>query len=188
MQWHNEPARWSAQDTTLAVTADPRTDFWRKTHYGFIRDNGHLFYQEVEGDFVCEVVVCGAYATLYDQAGLMVRADETTWLKCGIEYVEGVQYASAVVTRDFSDWSVAPLDGTPEALRLRITRQGGSIEIAYDPDGMGERLLRVAYLSESPRLLVGPMCAAPQGDGFEVRFEGFSLRPLDKEHSDAPSV
>ncbi len=178
MQWHNEPARWSAQGAALTVTADPRTDFWRKTHYGFIRDSGHFFFQEVEGDFVCEVTVRGAYATLYDQAGLMLRADETTWLKCGIEYVEGIQYASAVVTRDFSDWSVAPLDGAPELLRLRLTRQGGSVEIAYDPDGAGERLLRVAYLSENPRLLVGPMCAAPQGEGFETRFEGFSVTPL----------
>ena len=33
----------------------------------------------------------------------MVRLDEANWLKCGIEFVEGVQQVSAVVTRDYSD-------------------------------------------------------------------------------------
>ena len=92
MHWYNEPAVWAANGDTFTVTADPGTDFWRKTHYGFIRDNGHFYFQEVAGDFRCEVKVSGGYAALYDQAGLMVRLDAETWLKCGIEFVEGVQY------------------------------------------------------------------------------------------------
>ena len=76
MHWYNEPAAWAAEGDIITVTADPGTDFWRKTHYGFIRDNGHFYYQEVSGDFRCEVKVSGRYAALYDQAGLMVRVDE----------------------------------------------------------------------------------------------------------------
>ena len=53
--------------------------------------------------------VTGAYWDQYDQAGLMVRFNERVWLKCGVEFVDGVQHASAVVTREHSDWSVAPL-------------------------------------------------------------------------------
>ena len=121
MHWYNEPAVWAANGDTFTVTAEHDTDFWRKTHYGFIRDNGHFYYQEVSGDFRCEVKVSGGYAALYDQAGLMVRLDAETWLKCGIEFVEGVQYVSAVVTRDFSDWSVVALPGgSPAALWLRM--------------------------------------------------------------------
>ena len=135
MHWYNEPAVWAANDDTITVTAEHDTDFWRKTHYGFIRDNGHFYYQEVAGDFRCEVKVSGGYAALYDQAGLMVRLDETTWLKCGIEFVEGVQYVSAVVTRDFSDWSVVALPGSPAALWLRVVRTGPAIEISYALDG-----------------------------------------------------
>ena len=124
-------AVWAADGDTITVTAEPDTDFWRKTHYGFIRDNGHFYYQEVAGDFRCEVKVSGGYAALYDQAGLMVRLDDETWLKCGIEFVEGVRYVSAVVTRDFSDWSVVALPGSPAALWLRVVRTGPAIEISY---------------------------------------------------------
>ena len=60
-------------------------------------------YETVTGDFTATVKITGNYAVLYDQAGLMVRESETVWMKCGIEYLEGVQQASAVITRDFSD-------------------------------------------------------------------------------------
>ena len=178
MRWYNEPKSWTAADDTITVTADRATDFWRKTHYGFIKDDGHFYYQELSGNFRCDVKVVGAYAALYDQAGLMVRVDETTWLKCGIEFVDGVQHVSAVVTRDFSDWSVVPLPGNPEALWLRLTRTGSAIEISYALDGSRYVLLRLAYLAEAARLQVGVMCAAPQGEGFPVTFEQLEFQGL----------
>jgi regulation of enolase protein 1 (concanavalin A-like superfamily) len=166
MQWINPPAVWQHDGNQIIVTSDAKTDFWRKTHYGFIRDNGHVYAGQVSGQ----------YATLYDQAGLMVRQDETTWMKCGIEYVEGVQYASAVVTRDYSDWSVSPLDGSPAAFWLRVKREGGSLEVEYSLDGSAYTLLRVAYLTDAP-VWVGIMQASPQGDGFTATFEDFTVTP-----------
>jgi regulation of enolase protein 1 (concanavalin A-like superfamily) len=174
MEWYNEPPAWSVFDNTIVATSAHGSDFWRKTHYGFIRDNGHFYFQPVPGDFVCEVKIIGQYASLYDQAGLMVRADETTWMKTGIEYVEGVQHVSAVVTRDYSDWSVAPLPENPPALWLRVTRQGGSIEVHYSLDGKQYALLRVTYLAPGP-VNVGVMCASPDGPGFTTTFEGFAV-------------
>lgn len=97
--WHNPPPTWDQRDGALTVTTGPKTDFWRKTHYGFVRDDGHFFGREWSGDFLAEVKVAGAYHDLYDQASLMVRVDETTWLKCGIELVDGVQQASVVYLR-----------------------------------------------------------------------------------------
>ncbi len=61
MLWYNEPKTWIAAGDAITVTADHDTNFWRKTHYGFIRDNGHFYYQEVRGDFCCEVKVSGRY-------------------------------------------------------------------------------------------------------------------------------
>jgi len=174
MEWYNEPPSWSAFDNTITVTSAHGSDFWRKTHYGFIRDSGHFYSQPVQGDFVCEVKVSGRYESLYDQAGLMVRADETTWMKCGIEYVKGVQHVSAVVTRDYSDWSVVPLPQNPPALWLRVTRKEGALEAHYSLDGKQYALLRVTYLTPGP-VSVGVMCASPEGPGFTTTFEGFVI-------------
>ena len=109
MTWLNEPRNWKQENDHLSVFADSHTDFWRKTHYGFVRDNGHFYYETIAGNFEVETEFRGRYESLYDQAGVMVRLDETTWLKTGIEFVNGVHYLSAVVTRDYSDWSVVPL-------------------------------------------------------------------------------
>jgi regulation of enolase protein 1 (concanavalin A-like superfamily) len=177
MQWHSEPPNWQANEGRITVTVAGGTDFWRKTHYGFIRDNGHFGYIPIEDDFVVEVQVTGAYRELYDQAGLMLRSDAEHWIKTGIEYVHGVQYVSAVVTNDFSDWSVAPLAGSPPTIWLRVVRKAEAVEIFYALDGATYTLLRLAYLPPSPRIDVGVMCAAPDGSGFEVAFEGFQVRP-----------
>lgn len=174
MEWYNEPPSWSVLDNTITVTSAHGSDFWRKTHYGFIRDSGHFYSQLVQGDFVCEVKISGRYEALYDQAGLMVRADETTWMKCGIEYVKGVQHVSAVVTRDYSDWSVVPLPQNPPALWLRVTRKEGALEAHYSLDGKQYALLRVTYLTPGP-VSVGVMCASPEGAGFTTTFEGFVI-------------
>jgi regulation of enolase protein 1 (concanavalin A-like superfamily) len=156
----------------------PKTDFWRKTFYGFIRDTGHFYGQPVQGDFVIVVKVSGQYRTLYDQAGLMLRVDERNWLKCGIEFVEGVQQVSAVATREYSDWSVVPLSHNPPAIWLRVTRRRDSVEVHYALDGKQYTLLRLAYLVPAETLSAGVMCASPEGDGFTTIFEDLSIQPL----------
>lgn len=71
MQWLNEPPHWSVSQNQITVQTAAKTDFWRLTHYGFIRDNGHFYFDDVDSDFVAEVKLCGRYKDLYDQAGLM---------------------------------------------------------------------------------------------------------------------
>lgn len=176
MQWLNEPQRWQERSGIVTLAIEPGTDFWRKTHDGGIRDNGHFYYETVEGDFVAEVKVRGQYGALYDQAGLMVRLDETIWMKCGIEYMVGVQYASAVVTRDYSDWSVVPLSPNPAAIYLLLKRAGGTLEISYSLDGLAFTMIRTTYLTSAASLQVGLMGAAPQGQGFEAVFENFKAQ------------
>ena len=49
MDWLNEPPDWAEADGTLTVVTGDRTDFWRKTHYGFIRDDGHFRHHRGAG-------------------------------------------------------------------------------------------------------------------------------------------
>jgi len=177
MRWYNEPPAWRGDGDTITATAGPRTDFWRKTHDGGVRDHGHFYYQTVSGDFTAVVKVIGQYTSLYDQAGLMVRRDAARWMKCGIEYVNGIQHASVVVTRDWSDWSIVPL-ANPPAIWLRVERRGGTLEVSYALDGANFTLIRQAFLSAQPSLQVGVMLASPTGDGLTATFEGLRIVPL----------
>lgn len=177
MEWFNQPPRWTNEGATITITSAGKTDFWRKTHYGFVRDNGHFYYQTVKGDFVIEVKITGQYNALYDQAGIMIRQDESTWMKSGIEYLEGTQQASAVVTREFSDWSVVPLFQNPPSLWLRASRTREAVEVQYSLDGKAYHLLRIGYLSTAESLQAGLLMASPEGDGFTAVFEGLTIRP-----------
>jgi uncharacterized protein len=178
MPWLNEPQNWKQEGGQLSVFADAHTDFWRKTHYGFVRDNGHFYYEKVSGNFEIETEFRGKYESLYDQAGLMVRLDETTWMKTGIEFVNGIHHVSAVVTRDYSDWSVVPLHAYHGSLRLRLKREGGAITIEYFASDGGWVMFRTAYLSTADELEVGRMVAAPDGGGFEAVFSEFGVKSL----------
>lgn len=175
MQWYNEPSNWQAENGKITITTDKETDFWRVTRHDFIADNAHFYYQNIEGDFTATVKFAGEYQDLYDQAGLMVRQDEKVWLKCGVEYLNGVQQASAVVTRDFSDWSVIPLDNNPKSSWIRMQRIGTAFEVSFSHDGESFMMIRECYLSDALSLQVGVMCASPKGDGFQTQFEDLNI-------------
>ena len=177
--WLNPPSHWQRLDGGLIVTTDDRTDFWRKTEYGFIRDNGHFAQRTVVGDFSVEVTFAGKYRTLYDQAGLMIRLDADRWIKTGIEFVDESMNFSTVVTNDTSDWSLIPLSERPdvEAIRARLVRKGSTVSTAFRrPDGHWQTA-RVAGFPSEPQCQVGVMCCSPQRAGLEVRFSDFSVTP-----------
>ena len=88
MEWRSEPRQWQALPDGMQLTTDAGTDFWRHTHYGFVRDDGHFRFETVHRDFELEVTIAGDYRDQYDQAGLMVRTDDAQWIKCGIEFVD----------------------------------------------------------------------------------------------------
>ncbi|WP_225334979.1 DUF1349 domain-containing protein [Halomicrobium urmianum] len=175
MDWFNEPTEWSEADGVLSFEVEPDTDCWRITDHGFVKDDAHASLRTVEGDFTATAAVRGDYGDQYDQAGLLVRESPATWLKCGVELVDGEQYASAVVTRGESDWSVVPLDGDPPVLWIRVERRDATVEVSYSLDGESFTMIRKATLSDAGELRVGPMGAAPEGDGFTVTVESFSV-------------
>jgi regulation of enolase protein 1 (concanavalin A-like superfamily) len=176
VEWLNEPPAWEVRDETLIVTAGPKTDFWRTTHYGFVRDNGHLWVQSWEGRLRRRGQGDRQLSGPVRPGGTDGPPRRPVWLKCGVEFVDGVQQASAVVTREHSDWSVAPLKDNPRSIWLQVSRTGPDVEVRYSVDGERCDLLRLTRLTDAPQLLVGPMCAAPDGAGFEVAFEGFAIR------------
>ncbi|QXE33165.1 DUF1349 domain-containing protein [Streptomyces sp. GMY02] len=179
--WLNPPAHWAAVDDALDVTTAPDTDFWVKTHYGFVRDTGHALLRPVPASFRLRITFSGDYREQYDQAGLLLRLDEKNWIKTGIEYVDGRQQLSAVVTREVSDWNVVPLahlTDTPGPVTVELLREGDTVTVHYGVDGNPETMLRLAYFPPETAAQAGPMCASPDGKGFTARFTALRLDDL----------
>lgn len=176
LTWLNPPLSETRRDGDLTVITRKATDFWQETFYGFRRHSGHFLHKTVHGDFTAAVKFLGKYQALYDQAGLMVRMDETHWVKTGIEYTDGARHLSAVVTNGFSDWSVLPYASPRDEVSIRLTRHGEAIRIQYEAEG-GWQMARLAYLQPAAALQVGLMCCSPEREGFEVAFRDFEIGP-----------
>jgi regulation of enolase protein 1 (concanavalin A-like superfamily) len=108
----------------------------------------------------------------------MVRLDEKVWIKTGIEYVDGLQQVSAVVTSGFSDWSVVPCSNNAEAIRLKLLRKGDYVQIDYSFDGITYTMLRLAPFPPGIAVQAGMMAAAPGNESFTVYFENFQVIAL----------
>lgn len=177
MSWLNPPADAQLTDDVLEVTTGDSTDFWQGTYYAFHRDSGHFLHRSKHGDFTATVTFSAAYEALYDQAGLMVRADETHWMKCGIEYTDGARHFSVVVTNGHSDWSAFRIDHDFDAISVRVTRNGDALFIQYSTDTMADwRMARLAYFDPAfSEVAVGLMCCSPQRAGFVARFTEFEI-------------
>lgn len=174
-EWLNEPERWSIEGGQLRVVTRPTSDFWQKTHYGFVRDSGHLFGMKVARDFTAQVHVQGDYQNLYDQAGMMVRIDDQTWLKTGIEVSDGDVMLGSVLTDGHSDWATGLWNNKGTGLWLRVTVSNSVIRIQSSTDGVRWPLLRLAPFPRVEHYWVGPMCCSPEGNALEVVFSDFDV-------------
>jgi regulation of enolase protein 1 (concanavalin A-like superfamily) len=129
------------------------------------------------GPFTAQVQVRGRFEALYDQAGLMLRADERAWLKTGVEFTDGKLHFSTVVTEGRSDWSVSDFNGAEQAFWLRLTYAAGAVRVQASLDGERWPLLRLAPFPEGTEIAVGPMCCSPERGGLEVEFRDFTVGP-----------
>ncbi|MBB6270666.1 hypothetical protein HDF26_001093 [Pedobacter cryoconitis] len=178
MQWFNEPQKWEIKNNALTMFVTPQSDYWRISHYGFTVDDAPFYYNTYGGEFEVKVKITGNYKTRFDQMGLMLRTDHENYIKAGIEFVDGKYNLSTVVTHKTSDWSVTTLDKIPEFVWIKAVRRLDAVEIFYSYDDKTYTLMRNAYLQDNKPLMVGFMAASPDGNGFNAKFEGFSVKQL----------
>lgn len=178
MTWYNEPAKWTVSDGALLMEVTPKSDYWRISHYGFTVDDAPFYYATYGGEFEAKVKITGDYQARFDQAGLMVRIDHENYIKAGIEYVGGKYNLSVVVTHTTSDWSVITLDKLVESVWIKAVRRRDAVEVFYSFDDKEYVMMRNAWLKDNTPVMVGMMGACPDGDGFNVRFDNFSVKHL----------
>ncbi len=159
MNWLNEPQQWEIKEgKTLVMDVPAKTDFWRVSHYGFTVDDGPFYYATYGGEFEVKV--------------------KENWIKAGVEYVDGKQNVSAVVTHRTSDWSVVQLPDAPRSLWIKAVRRLDAVEIFFSRDDKEYTMIRTCWLQDNCPVMVGLMGACPDGKGFTATFEEFKVTPL----------
>ena len=175
--WLNKPHHSAIRADVLEMTTDKGSDFWRETFYGFTRDSGHFYGMHTPARFTAQLRIRAEYEKLYDQAGLMVRIDETRWVKAGIELSDGRAMLSSVLTDGRSDWATAPYEGDPRDFWMRASVADGVLRLQVSGDGKTWPLVRLSPFPVAESYLVGPMCCTPERGGLKVRFSDWKLTP-----------
>jgi len=178
--WTTPPVAVAADGSDLLVSAAEGSDAWRHTAYGFVHDDAHALLAPLDDPGAVEVTFDAALDQQFDQAGLVLRVDEETWLKAGVEFADGSCQLGAVVTLGRSDWSVAPVPGwAGRRVTVRASRSGDAVTIRARVDDEPFTLVRVAAFPAGSAVQAGPFCAAPTRSGLVVRFRSWRTGPAD---------
>lgn len=178
MQWFNEPEKWEIKNNTFSMYVTPQSDYWRISHYGFTVDDAPFLYSTYGGEFEVKVKISGDYKVRFDQAGLMLRINHENYIKMGIEFVNGKYNLSTVVTHKTSDWSIINLEKPVPFIWIKAIRRLDAVEVFYSLDDKNYIMMRNAWLQDNCPVMVGLMGACPDGNGFNAKFENFSVKHL----------
>ena len=169
--WTHPPVESIPEGPGLRVATADQSDLWRTTSYGFIHDSGHGLVAPLNEGEAMEVDFEADYSEQFDQAGMLVWASPTQWVKCGIEFVDGVAHLGAVVTNDKSDWSAHPVPGWETGVTLlRVSRTGDALTVRAARPGHSWQLVRVAPIDPTLDWRAGPYAASPTRERLDVRF------------------
>ncbi|HLP23007.1 MAG TPA: DUF1349 domain-containing protein [Microbacteriaceae bacterium] len=180
-EWVNPPVAVQESGGMLRVTAAAESDFWRTTSYGFVHDTGHGLLHPFAPETAIEVSWRLDYDQQFDQAGVLVWSDDRNWVKAGVEFADGAPQLGAVVTRELSDWSVAPVpEWQGHEVVVRASRSGDALTVrARRADETEWRLVRLAPLDPAREWRAGLLVASPSRGGLTVEFTGVRVGPAD---------
>ena len=220
LSWLNNPTEWNvaaesdiaegelegtggsfviaADGSSLTLYAPAKKDFWSKTFYNpiLIKSDASALLGEIPVQLEVTVKVDFEFSPVsqFDQAGLLVYIDHDHWMKCGIEYCDGLPRLSVVVCNVFSDWSTQPWNATSISLKVHKVNQSDSLVVEAAPVGSSNdnfHFIRIAHLSNRSTenngsadaalpWMVGPYAACPiQQKGCKVLFTNFSIGPRE---------
>ncbi len=179
--WTTPPVSAAPDGDDLLVEAVEGSDAWRHTAYGFVHDDAHGLLAPLPTGSAVEVTFVADLAEQFDQAGLMLRSDEETWIKAGVEHADGVAQLGAVVTVGRSDWSTGAVPGwTGRTVTVRASRAGDAVTVRARVDDEPFVLVRVAPYPADADVAAGPFCCAPTRSGLVVRFRRWAVGPADE--------
>jgi regulation of enolase protein 1 (concanavalin A-like superfamily) len=178
LHWFNEPQKWDVQSGKLVIFPS-KTDFWSRTHYGFVYDNGHFLYHQIPGNFIISTKVSFFPQHQYDQAGLMVRVNGDFWLKTSVEHENtGLNRLGVVATNfGFSDWSTQDFDPDIQEIELKVEKDGMDYLVYYKNEHQNWSQLRISHIhKENSCIQCGIYACCPIKTGFRAEFEYLDIQ------------
>ena len=171
--WQNPPEQENYSGESLFVTSKSGSDFWRETYYGFIHDSGHCLLVDFPIGIAIEVSFINSFNELYDQAGIFISINENEWMKAGIEFSDGSSQLGAVVTHQFSDWSLSPVpQWNGKEVTIRASRNEDAVIFRAKTLDQPWVTFRVAQLNRDAVAKAGLFCCSPSREGLIIEFTG----------------
>ncbi|KAF4122252.1 uncharacterized protein GMORB2_7244 [Geosmithia morbida] len=167
------------------VSAFPGTDLWRKPPSTDDKNAPIKTHTKAPLTSLLSATVTFStvYTTQFDQAGLVLTITNPVtgarkWIKAGVEFFDDQPRLSIVCCDNWSDWSVAPLDGRvsgavklgEKAVTVRLQRNGETVWVYYiDDEGRRVPLREIAWVygdsgGEGWEVEVGAVVARPNKD------------------------
>ena len=166
----------------LHVTPATPSDFWQKTFYSPVlaKADAPALLRRVPNDlheWSAELHFSLERAGhQFDQAGLMVFADEENWLKAGIEMVDTVPRLSCVITSNGrSDWSVRPWRSAAAAVRVSHVRSSVVMETLEEDGRWSFCRISPSMVGEKREVGAGLFCCSPKETGMTAIFHSLSF-------------
>ncbi len=170
--WLNPPLS-EIVDKGLHIKTGPKTDFWQRTHYRFVRDDGHALLRSVTGNFQVTSLVSFEPKNQYDQCGLMIRVDHENWIKVSTEFEDSKhsKLGSVVTNLGWSDWATQTISSHITTMHYRASRKGSDFLLEYCNEDNKWQQMRIAHLVNAAETLqVGIYACSPIGETYSCCF------------------
>ena len=178
--WLNPPQKLEElEGGGYRITTGAATDFFNDPTGSHMKQNGHLWYKEVSGDFIVRACIRPQFGHVWDAGCVMVRKDANIWAKLCYERTDfGPDAIVSVVTKNVSD-DANGVEITAEAVHLQIVRKGNVFAMHYAPDDVNWQMVRIFSLdvAKDEPLQVGINSQCPGGESTTIDVLSFAIIP-----------
>ncbi|MCF0115298.1 MAG: DUF1349 domain-containing protein [Erysipelotrichaceae bacterium] len=186
MEWVNKPTNAIVAKNKVIIETDPYTNMWSETYYHVSQNNPHALVLPIEQDFTFKVRVDFKFNTKYDQAGMVIYANDDNWFKVGIEYKNKlISYIFTTITyHGYSDLSTHETSSDLRYMYFRVSKQQEDFKVEGSFDGKHFKQMRVFHLkNRTGKFKVGIYACSPRNSSFDVTFSEMEMSDsVWKEH------
>ncbi|MCF0109717.1 MAG: DUF1349 domain-containing protein [Erysipelotrichaceae bacterium] len=190
MRWVNPPHHYVVKKNCVIMETDPYTNLWAQTYWKITQQNAHAFVFDIEDEFTFTMRMDFRFNEHYDQAGMIIWANDDNWFKIGMEYVDKEHsYLGTTVTyHGFSDYSSREIASGMSSMYFRLSHRDEDFKVENSFDGVRFRQMRMFHLkNRTGKFSVGIYACSPLDSSFDVTFSEMTLEPCIWEQKE-PTV